>query len=49
MLEAAMQGSGNPELGSGTGETASTEETETAELEANIQSFGLIGFKQKSQ
>ena len=50
MLDAAMKGSDNPVLGAGKGEdAATTEETETAELEANIQSYGLIGFKQKSQ
>ena len=48
MLEAAMNGTPNPELGAGA-ETKTTAETEEAELMGNIQSFGLLGFKTKTK
>ena len=48
MLDASMDGTDNPELGSGA-ETKTEAETEEAELEANIQSYGLVGFKQKTK
>lgn len=48
MLKAAMEGTPNPELGSGA-ETKTTAETEEVELMENIQGFGLLGFKQKTQ